>query len=399
MYILQLFHDNAAEWFEINEAGKTIAQHSLSDLSQCPKINPDAHLIVLYPGEKIIITAVKLPKMRAAERAQAIPFALEERLASDPDAIVTVIGDTQPDGTVIVAVMEKIIFEAQLTALHDLNIYPRVILPDFLALIWETDTWSVLLKNQMAIVRTGYQQGFSADANNLFLLLKLMLEKNKNYLPKKIVCWQEDAVLDTVQFEKLGVPIEMRADIHNHYFDFKNISTKPAMNFLQGKYRPKTQSSAIRKNWIICALTFAALMAFLFLSDIAQWFYFRHQSIALEKQVLQTYQVLFPSAKTVLEPRFRTKTLLKRFDAASRGSVFFQLLSVAGKTMLSFPDIQLQGIDFQNKQLTLTVNAKNVEVLSQWSDAMHAKGLSLSQRVLSTDKNSVQATMTAREDA
>ena len=127
---------------------------------------------------------VKLPKTSRRQLKKVIPFALEEQLASDPDSILVSIGDMQADGAFRVAVTEKAVFEAQLNMLHETNLYPRCLLPDFLALSWEPGTWSVLLQNQMALVRTDFQNGFSVDANNLFLFLQLQLEKN-NCLARK----------------------------------------------------------------------------------------------------------------------------------------------------------------------------------------------------------------------
>jgi hypothetical protein len=63
------------------------------------------------------------------------------------------------------------------------------------------------------------------------------------------------------------------------------------------------------------------------------------------------------------------------------------------------PDIQTNAIDFDSQQLKITVNAKNVAMLSQWSQALQAQGLSVSQRVLSTAKNNVSAEITLKENA
>ncbi len=401
MVILQLFSDKAVDWFDINDAGELQSHQHFIDLSQCPKLNVDANLIVLLPGEKVTMTSVKLPKMRASERARAIPFALEEQLATDPENIAVAIGDVMPDGTMAVAVIEAKTLEEQLKALTDAHFYPRALLPDFLALSWESETWSVLLRQQMASIRTGLQNGFSTDTNNLFLFLQLHLEKNKDKKPQKIIFWQDEAVLDVAQFEKLGVPIETRGESKSLYFDCKNLSSKPPINFLQGKYRPKTQSSSLKKNWMICGATAAALIAFLFLGHIAQWIYFQHQADSVEKQVMQTYQLLFPGAKEVLEPRFRTANLLKKYESASLGSAFIKLLGIAGKTVLTLPDIQVQLVHFENKQLALTVNAKNVDQLSQWSKALSAEGLQVSQQINkgSGTGGAVSAVITVKENA
>lgn len=397
MYILQLLNDHSIDWFDINDAGEIISRQHFAEVSQCPKVNPDANLIVLYPGEKISIVTAKLPKMSASEKLQAIPFIIEEQLADNPESVLVTVGDINSEGKSIIGVTNKAIFEIQIAALHDANLYPRCLLPDFLALSWEPETWSMLIQNQMALVRTDFQNGFSVDAQNLLFFLELQLTKTKK--PTKIICWQENNIIDQVAFEKLHIPIEMRGESKYGYFDTKNLNTKPAMNFLQGKYRPKTQSSDLRKNWMMCGASGAALVTFLFLSQIAQWIYFQHQAIALENKVTQVYRTLFPNSKDVLEPRFRTTALLKKFDAAARDGEFLKVLGVAGKTVLAFPNIQTQSIQFENHQLTLTVNAKNVDVLSEWSQSLRAQDMKVSQRVLSTAKDSLSAEMTVKENS
>src|SRR3990167_99209 len=397
MFILQLLNDKTADWFEINDAGEVISRQHFSEISQCPKVNPDANLIVLYPGEKISIVTAKLPKMRASEKLQAIPFVIEEQLADNPEAILVTVGDTNTDGATIIGVTDKAAFETQITALHDANLYPRSLIPDFLALSWEAETWSVLVQNQMAIVRTDFQNGFSVDAQNLLFFLELQLTKTKK--PTKIICWQENNIIDQVAFEKLHIPIEIRCESKYGYFDAKNLSIKPPLNFLQGKYRPKTQSSDLRKNWMMCATSGAALITFLFLSQIAQWIYFQHQAIALENKVTEVYRTLFPNSKDVLEPHFRTASLLKKYTAAAQDSEFLKVFGIAGKTVLAFPSIHTQSIQFENHQLTLTVNAKNVDVLSEWSQSLRAQDMQVSQRVLSTAKDNLSAEMTVKENS
>jgi general secretion pathway protein L len=394
MFILQLFSDQTVDWFEINESGELHSRQHIASLSECPKINPSDDLIVLLPGENIMITSVKLPKMRASERARAVPFALEEQLAVDPESITVALGETTPEGITTVAVSQTIEFEAQLAALAEANYFPQAALPDFLALNLEPNTWSVLIQNQTALVRTQAQKGFSADVNNLFLLLQLQLEKNKENKPQKIIFWHDDTIVDVKTYEKLDIPIEVRGESKEGYFDTKMLLAKSAINLLQGKYTPKSRSSSIRKNWMLCGTAVAALIVFLFLSQCGQWFYFRHQSIVLEKNVLTVYRTLFPGATDVLEPRFRTASLLKQFDSASKGNTFAHLLNIAGKTVLSLPDIQIQTIHFENNQLQLNVTAKTIAQLSQWSQALRNEEIIVTQRVLKTSKDNLSAEIT-----
>lgn len=66
-------------------------------------------------------------------------------------------------------------------------LHPKVVLPDYLALLLEPETWSVALQNKIALVRIDKQNGFSVDADNLFLFLQLALEKIKIKNPRKLI--------------------------------------------------------------------------------------------------------------------------------------------------------------------------------------------------------------------
>ena len=389
MFLLQLHPDQTVTWLECNELGEILSMRLFSDLSQCPKINKENKLMVLIPGEKVIMTRVKLPKMRASEKSQAIVYALEEQLASDPEKMAVMTGESQTNGLITAAIIEKEIIHETVHALQAANLYPQCLLPDFLGITWKPETWSVVLQHNMALVRTDLQQGFSVDIDNLFLLLQLLLNKNK--IPTEINCWQQDNIVDIRQSEKLNVPFHVFDKSKNEFLDVRNLFLNPAINFLQGKYRQKTQISTLRTHWIGCGSAFAALIFFLFFSNIVQWIYFRHESRILQTKITQIYQTLFPGAKSVLEPHFRVAALLKKYEGASEANVFLHAYELLGQTLLHFPDMHAQSVVFNKKQLQVTVQGKSLQNLTAFSKMLQKKGLQTSQQILKNNPNDVEA--------
>ena len=393
MFILQLSHQAPHTWLELNSAGDVISRTTIAALTDCPKINIDAYFIILFPGEDITMTSVALPKMRFFEKLLAIPFALEEQMASDPEHMGVAMGEDRADGSTIVAIYDKNNFEAHLQAWHVANLFPRAVVPDFLSIAWEKDTWSIVLQNNMAWVRTEMQQGFSVEVKNLFLLLQMLLEKNKNFKPHRIICWQNTVILDVAEFEKLSVPVELRDAARDSFFDAKRLFSKPALNLLQGKYRAKMPSTDVKKNWMVCGFAFAAFILLLFLGNIAQWFYFQHQSRKLEIQVSQAYRALFPGATHVLEPHFRIAALLKKFQGATEGSEFLRLLSVVGEITEHMPALTLQTFDFSHHQLSLTYHVNNLQVVQQCVQQLRAHGLTVTQQISNTQTKNITAVL------
>lgn len=380
MYLLQLHRDHSGSFFEINDVGAVVSTQRITDFSLVPKINPQEILIVLFPGDRVTMTSVKLPKMRESERIKAIPFTLEEQLATDTDTLFFLSGKAEADGSLPVAVVEKLFLDDQIAALQSANLNPHMLLPDFMGLSLEPAAWSVYIENNIAMVRLNEVMGFTIDASNLFLFLQLALEKNTK--PDRILFFQKDTVVDVTQFEKLNVPVFVRDQV---CFDANSFASHHPFNFLTGKNKPKSQSSHLERNWMICGVTAIVLVASLFFGHIAEWLYLKHQSTVLEKQVLTAYQALFPGAREVLEPHFRTQKLLSEYQQASKGSTFLKLLSAAGKALASSPDVQLTAVKYDQDALTLSVETKTEAQLNQWISAMQSLGLIATQRSSGVD--------------
>lgn len=396
MFILQISNHHPSEWIEVDDAGNTISREMVADLSHCPKIDSRANLAILFPGEDVTITSVKLPKISASEKLQAIPFALEEKLASDPDNILAVLGADHVDGSQTVAVIEKNNFESHMNAWHSMQLFPRCVSPDFLALILLPENWSVLLQNNMALVRMDFQNGFACDANNLFLFLENAFAKNPKQKPKRLIVWQHHVVLDATQLEKLGVPIELRDAAREIPWDVNALSTQPALNLLQGKYRAKTPHSDIQKKWKQCTIAASALIGFIFLGNIAQWIYFSHEANQSQAKIESVYRTLFPSATQILEPHFRAAALLKRLQSESQGNLFLRLFSASGDTLLHFPDIEIQSLSFRHEQLLLTLQTNSITALTNYARELSAMGFWVTQQTSKTAQGSITAIITVK---
>ncbi|MCX7120184.1 MAG: type II secretion system protein GspL [Gammaproteobacteria bacterium] len=391
MFLLQLQSDESATLFEYNEAGEVIALMEIQDLSKCPKISKDADFVLLMPGENIVMADIKLPKMRTSEKSSAIIYALEEQLLSDPDNVVIISSDSQVEGVSSVAVIEKNIFEKICDDLKMSDLQPQCVIPDFLAISWETKTWSIVLQGKMALVRTDVRNGFSVDVDNLFLLLKLKLDKNKDEKPEKINCWHKNNIIDITQFEKLMIPFSVFDASNNACFEIKKLFENPAINFFHRKYKKKLHSAVSRRYWIACGSVFAALVSFLFLSNVVQWVYYRSELKLSKANVATVYRTLFPNAKNISEPRFRIDSLLKKYEAASDANIFLHTYALVGQALLQFPDISTQEINFNKNQLQLTVNASSLQKLGAFLRSLRKEGLQTSAQVLKNNPNDVQA--------
>lgn len=378
MLLLSIKSDQSCEQFQFSTLGELISHRVFSTIMDCPKPTQDEAVIILLSGEHITLHEIKLPRMRTRERLRAIPFALEEQLASDPDSIGIALGEVKPTGELTVAVFEKQFLEAQIAACKVATVTPSVMMPDYLAIAYHPNAWTIVLEKNHAMIRIDRDHGFSTESDNLNILLELLLSTNANKKPEKIICYNtpQDANADIVKaLVRLPVPIEIRFSDDFSYLDFAMFLQKPVMNMLQGTYRPRMKFFLPRKKWMPCLIAAATWITFLWFSNITQWIYFHHEMAKINQQVLLSYQTLFPGARVVIAPHFRTENLLKKYNNASKNILFLKLLGIAGKTVLQFPSIVVTAMHYRHHTLIFTIEMPNATALNPWLLQLRQQGL------------------------
>lgn len=389
MLALQMLNTHSGEWLTLNESSVGLSCEPCTDFSACVKRYTAHPFILLFPGEQLRLTVVKLPKMRFSQRVQAIPYVLEEQLISDPDGLHVAVGAAQHQGDCVVALLEKNRLDEILTLCQRENCFPACAIPDFLAIFWEQDAWSIVLKNQMALVRIGFDSGFKTDQKNLFLSLQLALEKYPDHKPKRFLYWGQGHEITCDHLQSLGIPLEIMDDKKQPPFDLHSFAYPP-INLLQGKYTPKLTSVKIPKNWRFCVIAASAWILSLFAGQFSQWLYFSQESKQLENRIHAQYRVLFPGAHAVLVPRARTDHLLKQYTDADQNTRWLKVFSTAGKILTRFPDITLQSVNFDGKQLQFNLQVDQMSGLMAYVKQLQAQGFLVRQHV-DTDAPHVSA--------
>lgn len=347
----------------------------------------EALSVIVLPGEKVTVTEIALPKVTAKERLRLAPFILEEHIACDPEEIHIALMKQADDEKYAAAIINRDTFEKQIEIWKAKGAHPQIVLPDFLALIWEPNTWTVVLQDQRAMVRTGLHTGFSIENEHLIFFLHQLLLKQGVHKPEKINVWQQDQALS---FDTLNISADYREIDTQKIWDIKGIPSQ--LNFLYGKYRPKIKINRFKKRWLTSITMAGCFFGFMLLSQCVQWFYLRHEATALHVQVTQLYQQLFPGENISEVSTARADALLQRYQKAFEGGLFLRLLRLAGLALQQYPAIHLQSIQFQHDTLLLRVEAPNADVLSHWQIALREQGVLIKQAILhKTETGNVQA--------
>lgn len=147
---------------------------------------------LMVPGMDILLTKVALPNMSRQRLLKAIPFALEEQVATDLDELHFVSGKrSEEDDSLAVAVVERDIVKNWLGLLKNAGIQPDNLTSDVFGVPYVNESWTILVTGDdpmdRVVMRYGPQAGLTLERQNIESMLTLALGRlEKDARPKQI---------------------------------------------------------------------------------------------------------------------------------------------------------------------------------------------------------------------
>ena len=158
------------------DAGKNAYRGSLADIARrCVQ----RKVVLMIPGVEVTLHRVQVPARSTAEIRMAVPFALEEQLASKIEGLHFAVGAKAADGTVPVAVMSHEVLQSYLDLLKQAGIQPASVIPEQLALPWREGVQSVLLDGAHAVARTSLTEGYAIESDLLPQIVRRAGDNNR----------------------------------------------------------------------------------------------------------------------------------------------------------------------------------------------------------------------------
>lgn len=129
---------------------------------------PGGPATVLVPSEQVRLLAVELPLASRAKRLQALPFAVEDRIAEPVESVHLALGEEIAPHRYLVGVVRHEVMAAWVDVADAAGLGQAAMVPDALALPRPAEgEWTVDLARDRAVVRTGDGAGFAAPATML----------------------------------------------------------------------------------------------------------------------------------------------------------------------------------------------------------------------------------------
>ena len=343
--------------------GRVEADGVVRDLTGLAGEHAGRPVIALAAGADVLLASARVPTQSRQKLLRAIPYALEEQLASDVEDAHFVLGDRH-DGAWAVAVVQTNWLEGWLARLTEAGLRPERLFAEPLCLPLHEQTWSVLVDRERFLVRTGPQHGFGGDTDNLDVLLEAALEEQGEARPAMLRVWIDGAEPDLPE-EISGVPV-VTERARSVELVAAGVAAGAPMQLLTPPYAPVRQGAGLFRPWLPVAVLLAAWVIVDTGLALFEQRSMRAEIDQVESRAMSAYQDLFPGATNLDQARTRVGNRLRQ---ASGGDVdhedMLDTVRLIGPVLANGDGFRLQGMSYRNGVLELELETESLQHLDQ----------------------------------
>jgi len=351
-----------------HNGASTTYQAGVSALSDIAVASSGCQVIVFVPGTDVTLTSARVPSKQRQHILNAVPYALEDQLASDIDSLHFAMGPRNDEGIVPVAVVAMQQMGGWMSQLRGAGVEPDVLLPDIFGLPLNPRAWTLVQDDERFWLRWGAYNGLVVEGQDVQQWLDLTLAEQEQQ-PQQIRWYTTPAVENDVPtYQSDTITIEHSAEDKTPLqFFAEHFSDGHYINLIQGDYSQREQFGRLLRPWRQAAVLVLVLIMLGFGGLVIDYFSLSAASNRLSGQINQVYLDTFPEAKKVVDAPVQMQQKLIELGVGDvrAGGGFLPLLGRIGATIGSADSVDLRHASYQAGRLSLSLRIKNLQLLEQ----------------------------------
>lgn len=364
---------------EVIASGCLLGAAQLSQLQERAGGRP---VIVLISAACVLFKWVSLPGKLTRQTYRALPFLLEEEVASDVEDLHLVVLGQRNKELALMAV-DRHLMQQWLDWLDAAGLTTKQLVPDVLALPWQDGEWSAVQIDDQWLFRSGEFAGMQVESGWLAPLLggfdPLPQIASYSAIPDQALgSWRAEPAELAMRLLAIGVR-QVRA------------------NLLSGPYRIQPEWQRLWRPWRKVAIAAAILLGLGLVNRLVYLQEVRAETAQLRTQSVQVYQQLFPNEKRVVNPRLQMRQHLQALDGQGQQVSLLRQLTLLSPILAELKQIKpdMLRYDASRSELRLQASAtgyQDFEVFRQRTEAQ----FDVKTTDMKNENGKVQATVLLR---
>ncbi|MBV9344327.1 MAG: type II secretion system protein GspL [Gammaproteobacteria bacterium] len=367
-----------ATWLVADARGAPAGPPQSGPLSLAAPRSAGRRVIVLVPGTDVLLAEPEIPARAGAKIQQLIPYALEEHLAEDIDALHFAIAKRAPDSArARVAVVTRALLDEWLAQLRAAGIEPDALYAESDLLPENPGQAVALLEHDAVFVRPPGGSVTALPADALDQALEIARSGSEGGARALILYtgaaeWQQyGPQVEAVRPHFDGIKIQLLTGGPLALFA-QQLPLGAAINVLQGEYAPKHNRAVGWEAWRVAALLLLGLVCLHVVGKAAQLHLLKNREHQVEASMREVFRSALPGEVPPADPKQRMQERLAR--ARGAGSGLLPALQALAEARDASPGTAVQSLNFHNGALELTLTAPDAASLDKLSQALRSRG-------------------------
>lgn len=372
--------EQAASWLIVDARGAPVGPPQSGPLNLAAPRIAGRRVCVLVPGTDVLLAEPDLPPRSGVKVQALVPYALEEYLADDIDALHFAIARRTPEAArVRVAVVARTLLNDWLATLRADGIEPDAMYADSDMLPENPGHSVALLEEDAVFVRppSGAVVVLPADALPQALEIAQAHADTASGARGLILYtgapeWhRHSAQVEAVRAGFDGIKIQLLTGGPLALFAQQLPSATP-INLLQGDYAPKSGRSVGLAAWRVAAMLLGALLVLHIGGKAAQLHFLKSREKQVDVSIRDTFHTAMPGDPNFADARRRMEQRLA--VARGAGGGLLPALQALAQARDASPGTNVQSLNFHNGAIEMKLSAPDASSLDHLSQALRSNG-------------------------
>jgi len=391
------------QWVQVDDAG-TVAPAVEGSLQEAAVAAAGSEVVVLVPGDRLVLCTASVPSRNRQRIAEALPFALEDQLIDDVEDLHFAVGERDGQGQVHAAVVSREHMDAWLAALQEAGVRPEALVPDILALPCEQGQWTLAVDGDVALLRTGGQTGYAFDAQNTAVMLPAALEAAGEQPPERLrfIPGTDGPQAEPTLPADLPVQLDVEARPGAVLELLAGGYGAGSIDLLQGGYSRREQLGRLWRPWRPAAALLLVWLCIQAAVSVVEFHHLQRRAQALQADVEGTFRRAFPEVHNIVNAKVQMQRKLQALRSGGEvsRSGFISLLTDIGPQLISEGSLHLKRLSYNDGKFDLAITIGDLQKLDALKQRLANKsGFSVNIQSATSTAGGVEARLQVRVKA
>lgn len=361
-------------WVVVDDHG-ALVESGTADLQNAAVHASGRKVVALAPATEILRTAVDVPVRGRAKLAQVLPFAMEEQLADDVEALHFAAGRADAGAPLPVGVVRQDQVAEWLAELEAQGLEPNALYSEADGMDELPGTGVLFIEPGRAVLRRSDGAAITTETDGLTAAVSLWLASaGEEATGANLLAYVDGACTAEVAAELDA----LRADAHTLEVKYLEdgllprlaalIAVRPGVNLLQGSFARRSNVGRHLPKWRLAAAMLVGLALLATGAKVAETWRLGREAVSLRAAVEQAFRYTFPDVRQVREDvRAQFESQLKALGAgrAADNATFLDALQTVAGAVGKDAGTELEAIDYRGGVMELRLRAPSVETLDR----------------------------------